>query len=140
MSCQSSNFLEFERKLVVKVFVLGQLFISLFLSMRKEGIRERHQKPGGYKWQKQQDRLLGTFFGKVRYWRSYVYQTKGGGGYYPLDVELGLTGDGFSILVQSYAALIVTGRTKWLRNGQKGWRQKELKRDPCGSLFSYSTK
>jgi hypothetical protein len=107
-SCQTLNFLEFEQKLVTKVFVLGQLFISLFLSMREEGIRDRHQKPGGYKWQKPQGRLLGTFFGKVRYWRSYVYRTKGGGGYYPLDVELGLTGDGFSMLVQSYAALIAT--------------------------------
>jgi len=64
-SCQTLNFLEFEQKLVTKVFVLGQLFISLFLSMREEGIRERHQKPEGYKWQKPQDRLLGTFFGKV---------------------------------------------------------------------------
>ncbi len=100
--------MEFEQKLVPKLFVLGQLFISLFLCMREEGIRERHQKPGGYKWQKPQDRLLRTFLGKVRYWRRYVYRTKGGGGYYPLDVELGLTGDGFSMLVQSYAALIAT--------------------------------
>ena len=107
-SCQSSNILEFEQKSVTKVFILGQLFIRLFLCMREEGIRERHQKPGGYKWQNPQDRSLGTFFGKVRYWRSYVYRTKGGGGYYPLDVELGLTGDDFSMLVQSYAALIAT--------------------------------
>ncbi len=91
-----------------KVFVLGQMFISLFLEKREEGIRERHQKPEGYKWQKPQGRQLGTFFGKVSYWRSYVYQTKGGGGYYPLDAELGLTGEGFSMLVQSYAALLAT--------------------------------
>jgi hypothetical protein len=107
-SCQTTNFMEFEQKLVIKVFVLGQLLISLFLCKREEGIRERHQKPGGYKWQKGQERMLGTFFGKVGYWRSYVYQTKGGGGYYPLDLELGLTGDGFSMMVQSYAALIAT--------------------------------
>ena len=91
------SFLEFEQELVSKVFALGRLFISLFLCMREGDIRERHQKPGGYKWQKPQDRLLGTFFGKVRYWRSYVYRTKGGGGYYPVDLELGLTGDGFII-------------------------------------------
>jgi len=107
-SGQALSFLEFEPELVSKVFVLGQLFIRLFLSMREEGIRDRHKKPDGYKWQKPQERLLGTFFGKVSYWRSYVYQTKGGGGYYPLDVELGLTGDRFSMLVQSYAALIAT--------------------------------
>lgn len=107
-NCQSCNFWEFEQELVSKVFALGLLCISLFLCMKEEGIKERHQKPEGYKWQKPQDRQLGTFFGKVSYWRSYVYQTKGGGGYYPLDVELGLTGDGFSMLVQSYAALIAT--------------------------------
>ncbi|RLC76518.1 MAG: ISKra4 family transposase [Chloroflexi bacterium] len=107
-SGQAFNFLEFEQELVSKVFVLGRLFIRLFLSMREEGIRGRHKKPDGYKWQKPQERLLGTFFGKVSYWRSYVYQAKGGGGYYPLDVELGLTGDRFSMLVQSYAALMAT--------------------------------
>jgi len=37
---------------------------------------------------------LGTFFGKVHYWRTHFYRA--GGGYYPLDIELGLTGDGFS--------------------------------------------
>lgn len=51
-------------------------------------------------------RLLGTFFGKVRYWRTYLYRN--GEGYYPLDVELGLTGDGFSMMVQSYATRIAT--------------------------------
>jgi len=105
---QTLNFLGFEQKLVPKVFILGQLFIRLFLNTREEGIRERHQKARGYKWQKPQGRQLGTFFGKVSYWRSYVYRTKGGGGYYPLDVDLGLMGDGFSMLVQSYAALIAT--------------------------------
>lgn len=107
-NCQSRNFWEFEQELVSKVFALGLLCISLFLCMKEEGIKERHQQPAGYKWQKPQDRQLGTFFGKVSYWRSYMYLTKGGGGYYPLDVELGLTGDGFSMLVQSYAALIAT--------------------------------
>ena len=100
-SCHRLNFLEFEQELVSKVFALGQLFVSLLLCRREEGIRESHQKPEGYKWQKPQDRQLGTFFGKVGYWRSYVYRTKGGGGYYPLDEALGLTGDGFSMLVHS---------------------------------------
>lgn len=100
--------MEFEQELVLKVFVIGQLLISLLLCKREEGIRERHQKPEGYKWQKEQERLLGTYFGKISYRRSYVYQSKGGGGYYPLDIELGLTGDGFSMLVQSYASRLAT--------------------------------
>ncbi len=105
---QLCSFYEFEQELVTKVFVLGRLFISLFLSIREEGIKEKHSRPEGYKWQKAQDRQLGTFFGKVRYWRRYMYRMEGGGGYYPLDKDLGLTGDGFSMLVQSYVSLIAT--------------------------------
>lgn len=107
-SCGTLNFLEFEQEIVKKVFVVGQLLISLFLRKREGGIRERHQKPGGYQWQKAQKRLVGTFFGKVSYWRRYVYSASEGAGYYPLDMELGIPGDGFSLLVQSYAALIAT--------------------------------
>jgi hypothetical protein len=107
-SCGTLNFLAFEQEIVARVFVLGQLFISLFLRMREAGVRERYEKPQGDQWQKAQKRLWGTFFGKVSYRRRYVYSAKGGAGYYPLDMELGLTGDGFSLLVQSYAALIAT--------------------------------
>lgn len=53
-------------------------------------------------------RNLGTFFGKVCYWRSYLYCSVSNGGYFPLDVELGLAGDGFSMLVQSYAVRLST--------------------------------
>ena len=87
--------LEFETQLVVKVFALGKLFIALFLCMREEQWRAVHpQAHVGYKRQGPNSRLLGTFFGKVRYWRTYLYRS--GGGYYPLDIELGLTGDGFA--------------------------------------------
>ena len=105
------SFLEFEKELVPKVFALGMLFISLFLSMREEETRANYPKPANHKWQPKKDRLLGTFFGKVRYWRSYLYRNGGGGGYYPLDVELGLNGDGFSMLVKSYATRIATKRS-----------------------------
>lgn len=109
LSCQTISFLEFEKELILEVFELGQLFISLFLRMREAQSRASHIKPErDYKWQKPKARELGTFFGKVRYWRSYVYGVKAGGGYYPADVELGLTGDGFSMLVQSYATRLAT--------------------------------
>ena len=109
LSCQTISFLEFEKELILEVFELGQLFISLFLRMREEQSRASHTKPErDYKWQKPKARELGTFFGKVRYWRSYVYGVKAGGGYYPVDAELGLTGDGFSMLVQSYATRLAT--------------------------------
>jgi len=63
---------------------------------------------GGCKQQGPNDRLLGTVFGKVRYWRTYIYRGRGKGGYYPLDIELGLPLDGFSMLLRSYAAKIAT--------------------------------
>lgn len=101
------TFLEFETQLVVKVFALGRLFVALFLCMREEQWRAMHpQVEAGYKRQGPTSRLLGTFFGKVRYWRTYLYRS--GEGYYPLDVELGLTGNGFSMMVQSYATRIAT--------------------------------
>jgi hypothetical protein len=50
--------------------------------------------------------MVSTFFGKVRYWRTYIYRA--GGGYYPLDIELGLPIDGFSMLLRSYAAKLAT--------------------------------
>ena len=44
----------------------------------------------GLKRQGLKDRLICTVFGKVRYWRTYIYRGKNEGGYYPLDIELGL--------------------------------------------------
>ncbi len=46
-------------------------------------------------------RLIGTVFGKVRYFRTYIYRGKIEGGYYPLDLELGLPWDGFSMQVSA---------------------------------------
>ena len=49
---------------------------------------------------------MGTLFGKVRYWRTYYFRP--GDGYYPLDVALGLTSDGFSMALRSCAARLAT--------------------------------
>jgi len=62
----------------------------------------------GLKSQGLKDRLFGTTFGKVRYWRTYIYRGKNEGGYYPLDIELGLPRDGFSMLLRSYAVRLAT--------------------------------
>src|SRR5713101_4488379 len=47
-------------------------------------------------------RTLTTIYGEVRYWRTYLIR-KEGGGFYPVDAGIGLTGDGFSPLVMSLA-------------------------------------
>ena len=107
LSSQLLTFFAFETQLVPKVLALGRLFVQLFLCMRQEQFQATHpQSQPGYKRIAPKSRLLGTFFGKVRYWRTYFYRE--GGGYYSLDVELGLTGDGFSMLIQSLATRIAT--------------------------------
>jgi hypothetical protein len=95
--------------LAPKVYGLGKLFISLFLCRREEDWQHTHQdKKIDGKRQGTKDRLIGTIFGKVRYFRTYIYRSKIGGGYYPLDAELGLPWDGFSLLLRSYATRIAT--------------------------------
>jgi len=101
--------LEFEKQLIPKVYELARLFISLFLLAREECWQRNHPEiEKGLKCQGLKDRLLCTIFGKVRYWRTYIYRGKYNGGYYPLDIELGLPWDGFSMLVRSYASRLAT--------------------------------
>lgn len=103
----------FERQLIPALFRLGRLFIGLFLALwqerRKPETREVHGKET-YRRQPPKPRMLGTFFGKVRYWRSYLEQTNGKrpGGFFPVDVALGLTADGFSMGVLSRAVRLAT--------------------------------
>ena len=107
LSCQTLTFFAFETGLVPKVLGLGCLFIQLFLCMRQEQFQATHPQPQpGYKRFDPNPRLLRTIFGKVRYWRTYFYCQ--GKGYYPLDVELGLTKDSFSMSLRSCATWMAT--------------------------------
>ena len=104
LGCKSITFLDFEQQLIPKIFILGRLVVVLFLCMREEQYRENHpHAEAGYKNQGPKPRIFACFFGRLRYWRSYLFNLPGNGGYYPLDIELGFTQDGFSMLVQSYA-------------------------------------
>jgi hypothetical protein len=102
----------FEGKLVVAVYRLGRLFIALFLCLWQERTPVETREERGkerYRRQPAKSRLLGTFFGKVRYWRTYLEQTNGRpGGYYPVDVALGLLANGFSLGVLSRAVELAT--------------------------------
>jgi len=107
LSGRTLTFDAFESQLVPKVLALGCLLVRLFLGMREAQFQATHPQPlAGYKRMGPVGRQLGTFFGKVPYWRTYFYRT--GAGYYPLDLELGLTRDGFSMRVRSLAARIAT--------------------------------
>jgi len=102
----------FERELVAEVFRLGRLLIALFLCGCQERIALSGREERGqelYRRQPPKPRLLGTVFGKVRYWRSYLEQLNGrSGGFFPVDSEVGLTADGFSLGVLSRAAQLAT--------------------------------
>jgi hypothetical protein len=104
---QTLTFYEFETQLVPQVLALGRLFVQLFLCQREAQFQADHpQSAPGYQRQGPISRQVGTLFGKVRYWRTYFFRP--GGSYYPLDVELGLTSDGFSMAVRSYATRVAT--------------------------------
>lgn len=109
-SRRNATFHEFEKGLAAEVFELGRLLVSVFMWMRED----QWQKSGdnvteaGEKRQGLKSRLLGTAFGKVEYWRTYIYRKKDGGGRYPLDIELGIPWDGFSMQVRSLATRVAT--------------------------------
>ena len=111
-STRGEDYESFERTLVTDIFTLGRLLIALFLALseaRTEVPKQLKRGRARYRRQPPKGRWLGTYFGKVRYWRSYMHQTNGrGGGYYPLDQALGLTADGFSLGVLSRAVLLAT--------------------------------
>jgi hypothetical protein len=106
------TFLLFEKALIPRVFLLGRLLLVLFLCVREERERartsSRMQKDGRvYQRRPAQARNLNTFFGVVRYFRTYLRGPEGQG-YHPLDVELGLTTDRVSMHLLSLAARLAT--------------------------------
>jgi len=109
LKCGTLSFFKFEGLPVPKVYGLGKLFISLFLTHRLNlSQSESLKKDSDTKCQGLKSRLFGTIFGKVRYWRTYIYSTASSGGYYPLDIEPGLPLDGFSMALRSHAARLAT--------------------------------
>lgn len=109
MPSAKRSFGEVEQAVISFVFVLGRLLLNYFLAWRHEhsaGEVEPLKTPGS-RVRPAQPRLLGTYFGKVRYWRTYL-RRQGSSGVYPLDISLGLTADGFSFLVMGLAARLST--------------------------------
>ena len=111
-SAGAKRYESFERGIIRHVFRLGRLLVALFLCLASERLELPTPIKRGRKEFRQQpakSRLLGTFFGKVRYWRAYMHQTNArGGGFHPLDLRLGLRAEGFSLGVLSRAAKLAT--------------------------------
>jgi hypothetical protein len=103
------SFDEVEKAVIAFAFAIGRLLLNYFLAWRNENSEGEveQMKTAGSRVRPAQPRLLGTYFGKVRYWRTYI-RRRGGSGVYPLDIALGITADGFSFLVMGLAAKLST--------------------------------
>lgn len=101
-----------ERMLFTRLLALGRLLVALFLSLAHESLDvPRKSTRGRARFERQgpKARSLRTLFGQVRYERFYMHKKNGiGGGYFPLDEKLGLTADGFSLPVLSWATQLAT--------------------------------
>jgi len=111
---ESGSFWSVEKKIIALTLTLGRLFLAYFLAWRHE--RFASEFPAlclqGFHVKSPQPRLLGTYFGKVRYWRTYL-RRHDREGLYPLDAALGLTADGFSFNVIALAAKLCTMATSY---------------------------
>ena len=123
--CQD-RFFAFEKQLLPGVFALGRFFVALFLLARRLRLQEQPQHyPGCWRFGDLVPRTLRTLFGPVRYQRAYWVRRRGGGGFHPLDEELGLTRDGFSPWVMSLACRLCTylsyAKTTLIMEAFWGW-------------------
>jgi Uncharacterised protein family (UPF0236) len=103
-------FWQFEKRLLVRIAVLGACLIRLFLTARYERLdlqpflRNEKYRPGDDYAQ----RTLKTVYGEVTYGRHYLMTRGGGSGFFPLDVVLGLTRDRLSPWVMQWVARLAT--------------------------------
>jgi hypothetical protein len=110
--CQTCDapFWEFETQLLVRIAVLGACMIRLFLTARYERLdlqpflEDGKYRPGD----DYAERTLKTFYGEVTYGRQYLMSRGGGGGFFPLDMVLGLTRDRLSPWVMQWVARLAT--------------------------------
>jgi len=126
--CEHNNerFFAFEKQLKVLLWTLARLCISLFLLSRQQRRdRTKQDYPGYRRCSDLLSRTLRTMFGEVIYARAYWFRRAGGGGFHPLDVELGLTRDGFSLGVISLAcrlaAYLSFAKTELVLTAFWGW-------------------
>lgn len=103
------TFFDFERELIPLVFELACSLIALFLCRRQEELSVATSEVVDGKVfarSQAQDREIATFFGAVRYWRTYMRGEAGG--FYPLDRRLKLPVDGFSVNLVSLVTRLAT--------------------------------
>src|SRR5262249_16872782 len=104
-----SPFALFETHLFVLIAKLGRCLIRLFLSARHARLdvgpylEDGRHRPGDAC----AEPTLKTAYGEVTYGRQYL-MSRGGGGFFPLDVALGLTRDRLSPWMMQWVARLAT--------------------------------
>jgi hypothetical protein len=106
----SGPFRLFETGLLARWFALGCVLVRLFVAARHERLDVRpYARADGWRLgDPEAPRTLKTVFGEVRYRRATVIRRRGGTSFHPLDVELGLTRDGFSPWVTAFVTRLAT--------------------------------
>ncbi len=105
-------FHKFEIELWKLISYMGCLFIQLFLMSCHERLDYSKWLNTGLYYARRvpNAKTIKTVFGKVKYYRTYFVRKKNSkkGGFYPLDIILGITSDGFSPSVMSLATRLAT--------------------------------
>jgi hypothetical protein len=121
------TFYHFENELLRRVFELARLLVMLFLLSRHQRLNLRlHYNSRKYRLDEPcAVRQLQTVFGEVNYGRVYLRRRKGGSGYHPLDEELGLTRDGYSLGAIAFLGRLATRMSyesaQWICRCAWGW-------------------
>ena len=95
------SFVDFEAKQIEALRAIGRASTELMLAAAEA--KDRRERESSfevdnmqYRMSGREPRTLNTWFGPVRYSRSYARPVAGGAGWYPLDSELGLLSDRMS--------------------------------------------
>ncbi len=103
---EGKTFLQFEKELWESLSCMGILYIQLFLMSSHERLKYHEWLNTGLYYVRLTPtaKTIKTAFGKVIYYRTYLVRKDGKkDGFYPLDILLGLTRDGFSPSIISLA-------------------------------------
>jgi len=108
---EGKTFLQFEKELWELLSYMGILYIQLFLMSSHERLNYQEWLNTGLYYARLTPtaKTIKTVFGKVIYYRTYlVRKDSWKGGFYPLDILLGLTRDGFSPSIISQTSRLAT--------------------------------
>ena len=106
------TFLQFEKELWKLLSYMGILYIQLFLMSSHERLNYSQWLNTGLYYVRKVpvSKTVKTMFGKASYCRTYLVRKNNTkkGGFYPLDMMLGLTADGFSPSIISLTTRLAT--------------------------------